>query len=406
MVVVMHHRDPDFWRNLRSGLVSGSQWVDRVVVLAYAAATGLVVVGFTWLTEAASDGFERLRRWGDLGPWLPLLWTPALGVALLWLTRRYAWGAMGSGIPQVVLALEETTEPEQRARLVSLPLSLQKMGLVAGGLLAGLSIGREGPTVQVGAGVMQHAERWLSPRSGIDAHDLMVAGAAAGIAAAFNTPLGVIFALEQLSLRRSMSGLVAVSMLGNFTYFGELKVQQLQWSMLGPGLLVPSSAGSGACSRGHVASTRDTIDRIGGWRRQHPFGFAATCAAGGCGHRCGHWGCHGRCRLCPDACTAQGTGRFAIRLHGVEVLCDLVVRLDRFARRCVCALVVDRCRHRTRRGGAHRCRWHGHDTAHCVGHGRVLGGNHARPYHGLHHRHGDGVRPRDGAESHGRSTTV
>jgi H+/Cl- antiporter ClcA len=41
----------------------------------------------------------------------------------------------------------------------------------------------------------------------MDAHDLMVAGAAAGIAAAFNTPLGgiVIFALEQLSRRRSMS---------------------------------------------------------------------------------------------------------------------------------------------------------------------------------------------------------
>lgn len=293
MVAVMHHRDPDFWRNLRSELVSGSQWVDRVVVLAYAAATGLVVVGFTWLTEAASDGFERLRRLGDLGPWLPLLWTPALAVILLWLTRRFAWGAMGSGIPQVVLALEETTQPEHRARLVSLRLSLQKMGLVAGGLLAGLSIGREGPTVQVGAGVMQHAERWLSPRSGIDAHDLMVAGAAAGIAAAFNTPLGgVIFALEQLSRRRSMShsslvivsivlsGLVAVSMLGNLTYFGELKVQQLQWSMLGPGLLVALICGlaGGLFSRLIVASTRDTLDRIGSWRRQHPFRFAAACA--------------------------------------------------------------------------------------------------------------------------------
>jgi len=48
--------------------------------------------------------------------------------------------------------------------------------LVSGGLLAGLSIGREGPTVQVEAGVMLHARRWLSTCSGIDAHDLMVAG--------------------------------------------------------------------------------------------------------------------------------------------------------------------------------------------------------------------------------------
>ena len=97
-----------------------------------------------------------------------------------------------------------TCPPAQSAWLVSLRVSLHKIGLVSGGLLAGLSIGREGPTVQVGAGVMVGARRWLSPQSGIDAHDLMVAGAAAGIAAAFNTPLGgIVFALEQLTRRRT-----------------------------------------------------------------------------------------------------------------------------------------------------------------------------------------------------------
>ena len=120
---------------------------------------------------------------------------------------------------------------------------------MVGGQLAGLSIGREGPTVQMGAGVMDHAKRWLSPRSGIDAHDLMVAGAAAGIAAAFNTPLGgIIFALEKLSRRRStsystlmiacivLSGLVAVAVFGNLTYFGQLPVQSVGRTLLVPGL--------------------------------------------------------------------------------------------------------------------------------------------------------------------------
>jgi H+/Cl- antiporter ClcA len=284
---------PDFWSNLRAELAAGRAWVDRAVVLAYAALTGGVVVGFTMLAETASHGFEMVRGLGALGPWLPLLWTPALTVAVLWCTRRFAPGAGGSGIPQVVLALDDNLDETRRSWLVSLKLSLQKIALVSGGLFAGLSIGREGPTVQVGAGVMQHARRWLSPGSGIDAHDLMVAGAAAGIAAAFNTPLGgVIFALEQLTRRRNLShsalmissivlaGLVAVAVFGNNTYFGVLRVQQLDWSLLGPGLLVALLAGlaGGLFSRLIVASARGLPDRFSRWRIAYPLRFAAGCA--------------------------------------------------------------------------------------------------------------------------------
>lgn len=285
--------EPDFWRDLRDELLAGRQWMDRAVVLGYAAITGLVVVGFTLLAEAASHGFNALQGWTDFGRFLPLLWTPTLTVAILWWTRRFAPGAMGSGIPQVVRALDGDLTQPQRAWLVSLRLSLEKILLVSGGLLAGLSIGREGPTVQVGAGVMAHARRWLSPRSGLDAHDLMVAGAAAGIAAAFNTPLGgIVFAFEQLSRRRSLShgalmmvsivlaGLVAVSAFGNQTYFGILKVQQLHWSLLAPGMLVAVIAGlaGGLFSRLIVLSARGTKDFFSRARIRYPLSFAAACA--------------------------------------------------------------------------------------------------------------------------------
>ncbi len=283
---------PDFWRNVRHEMAAGRQWRDRAVVLAYAAITGLVVVGFTLLAEAAGSGFEALLRIAVVGPWLPLLWTPAITIAVLWWTRRFAPGAQGSGVPQVVAALDDALPAPQRSALVSLRLSLQKIVLVSGGLLAGLSIGREGPTVQVGAGVMQHARRWLSPQSGVDAHDLIVAGAAAGIAAAFNTPLGgVVFALEQLSRRRSFShsgmviisivlaGLVAVSAFGNTSYFGTLRVTSLGWSLLAPGLgiaLVSGLAG-GLFSRLIVVSTRGLPDRFSRWRARFPLRFAAGC---------------------------------------------------------------------------------------------------------------------------------
>lgn len=287
--------EPDFWRNLRDELTASRAWVDRAIVLAYAVATGVLVVLFTFLSESATHAFEALRSAEPWSPYAMLLWTPALTVAVLWLTRRYFPGALGSGIPQVIRALDEDMPRQQRQWLVSLRVALAKVGLVSGGLLAGLSIGREGPTVQVGAGVMVHAKRWLSPGSGIDAHSLMVAGAAAGIAAAFNTPLGgIIFALEQLSRRRNMShsalivvaiviaGLVAVSVFGNLTYFGRLRVTALEWSLLGPGLLVALVAGlaGGLFTRLLVSSVRGAPDVFSHWRRSYPLRFAAGAALG------------------------------------------------------------------------------------------------------------------------------
>ena len=316
-----HEVAPDFWRNLGSELRSGRHWIDRAVVLTYAGLTGLVVVCFTLIAEAGSYVFSLLEDWGDYGPYLMLAWTPALTVVLLWLARRYAPGAMGSGIPQVVRALDDELSPTQRASLVSLPLALHKIGLVSGGLLAGLSIGREGPTVQVGAGVMVHARRWLSPQSGIDAHDLMVAGAAAGIAAAFNTPLGgIVFALEQLSRRRGMShsslviasivlaGLVAVAVFGNETYFGSLRVQELSWSMLLPGVLVALVSGltGGLFARLIIASARGLPDRFSRWRQGTPVQVCGGLRSGSRTDRPCHQRRHGRRGLPHDQGSAGG----------------------------------------------------------------------------------------------------
>ena len=290
----MRDVEPEFWRNLQVELTAGRQWLDRGVVLMFAALAGLLVAGFTLLAEAASHGFASIQG-GGWWRWTPLLLTPALTVALLWLTRRFAPGAGGSGIQQVVRALDDDVSDRQLNWLVSLKLSLAKVGLVSGGLLAGLSIGREGPAVQICAGVMLQARRLLSPKSGIDAHDLMVAGAAAGIAAAFNTPLGgIMFAIEKLSRRRGIShsalvitsivlvGLVSVAVFGNQTYFGQLRVQTLTSNMLLPGLLVALTAGlaGGLFSRLLVESVRGLPDRFSRWRSSHPLRFAGGCGLG------------------------------------------------------------------------------------------------------------------------------
>jgi H+/Cl- antiporter ClcA len=183
--------------------------------------------------------------------------------------------------------------PHAIGKLVSLKLSLAKVGLTTWGLLAGLSLGREGPSVQVAAGIMLTARRWLPERSAVSTHGLLVAGGAAGIAAAFNTPLaGIMFAIEELSRtpeQRSsgllmsaivLAGLIAVSIYGNATYFGIIHAGDIDLSLLLPGVLVALSSGlaGGLFSRVlQMSLSSQSGDALSRLRRSHPVVFAALC---------------------------------------------------------------------------------------------------------------------------------
>jgi H+/Cl- antiporter ClcA len=281
------NREPDFLEHLRAELSSGRVWLDRAIVLGYAIAAGLFVVGFTLASDWVFGQFHRFyRAW----PWAVLLTTPLITAGIVWFTLRFFPGAAGSGIPQIKAALHPALPEERRFFFASLRLTVAKIGLGAAGFAAGLSIGREGPSVQVAAGVMQHARRWLSPNTTIDSRALLVAGGAAGIAAAFNAPLaGVVFAIEELSGRleaRSsgliitaivLAGLVAVSAFGNTSYFGVIRVPRLGWEALGPGLLVTllSGAAGGLFARLLIASLTGAAGRFNRWRARFPVRFAA-----------------------------------------------------------------------------------------------------------------------------------
>ena len=268
-------------------------WWSRAIVVGAASAAGVTVVGFSWLADHALSLFLKvyLFYW-----WAPLFWTPLCAALIAAATLRFAPGAGGSGIPQVMAALDPAVEPSRRGLFVSLKLSVAKIGLTGAGMLAGLSLGREGPCVQIAAGVMLAARRFLPKRSSVTAHGLLVAGGAAGIAAAFNTPLaGVMFAVEELSRnpeqRNSgllvaaivLSGVIAVSIGGNAPYFGIIHPGQIGLSLLVPGLMVAIGSGvsGGIFSRLLIASlgeqTRDAPSRL---RRARPVLFAALCGLG------------------------------------------------------------------------------------------------------------------------------
>ncbi len=215
----------------RSGrhLLSPDAWKARILFWSGAVLVGLLATGFALATEWA-NGLFRQATDGRL--WATFVLCPAGLVAVAWLTRRYVPEARGSGIPQAIAALD-MTDHLSRSRLLSFRIAFSKIGLCLLGMLSGASIGREGPTVHIGAAVMFSLGRFGHFAHHYLDRGLILAGGAAGIAAAFNTPLaGILFAIEEMGRsfeeRTSgtlltavfLAGITAVAIQGNYAYFG------------------------------------------------------------------------------------------------------------------------------------------------------------------------------------------
>ena len=220
--------------------------------------------------------------------WAPFLITPAGFGVSAYLTRRYFPGAQGSGIPQVIAA-RKLDMMEDRNKLVSVRLAVAKIGLLMLGLLCGASSGREGPTVQVGAATMAVLGRLEPHRQ----PGLLLAGSAAGIAAAFNAPLaGIIFGIEEMSRsfeQRSsvlvlvtviVAGLTSLTLLGNYTYFGEGHGAMLtgwQWLSV-PVVVLAGGLLGGLFSRAVVSvARRRFLGPLAPLVASHPVILAITC---------------------------------------------------------------------------------------------------------------------------------
>jgi H+/Cl- antiporter ClcA len=262
---------------------SRKQWFERAAFWGGGLTVGLTAVVMALGAEWAQDLFHRIHehwRWWSLGL------TPAGFAVSAWLTRRFFNGAQGSGIPQAIVA-QETESASIRDRLLGLHVAAGKIVLTLFGMLAGASIGREGPSVQVGASIMNAVGRFW----GRQQQALIVAGAAAGVAAAFNTPLGgIVFAIEEMSrsLHRGVNGLIlgaviisgiaALAITGSYTYFGrvQLTLESSQWlAVLLCGVVCGLIGGLfsllvSAVSTGRIANISRDI-------RERPIQFAAAC---------------------------------------------------------------------------------------------------------------------------------
>lgn len=232
------------FEKLRSRVLQSANFGDAVMWIS-AFVTGLVSVGYSVLFRWAEALFGY---WG--GKNHALIWIlPPVTFILGWaLVRFLAPDAGGSGIPQV-LAANSLTGDKYRSTVNRL-LSLKGAGIKVASslvcLVGGGAIGREGPTVQISAAIFQFFRRFS--RRIYPAHDArpwIVAGAAAGLASAFNTPLGgLVFAVEELGLSQFqklrtpliaaviIAGLVAQWLHGNYLYLGFPALKPVAFSFL------------------------------------------------------------------------------------------------------------------------------------------------------------------------------
>jgi chloride channel protein, CIC family len=159
-----------------------------VLALVIGALTGAAVVAFILLTGRLG---MRLYPAGG-APWRRLLFPVGGSLGVGYLLYRYFPNARGSGVPQTKAALFA------REGRITLRTVVGKFVCTSATLASGIPLGREGPSVQVGSGIASVLGRLLG-LSNEQVKNLIPVGAAAAIAAAFNTPLAaVLFALEEI----------------------------------------------------------------------------------------------------------------------------------------------------------------------------------------------------------------
>lgn len=264
-------------------------WLNYGVLWSGALLVGLAAVLFAnW----ANDALALFRRVIEGRTWLALIVTPAITAAGVWMTKRWFNGSEGSGIPQVIAALHGPRDPNRIPRLFGLRILLGKMGLGLLGMAGGLTLGREGPTVHVGASIMYELRRFY-PRVTLRMERmLLLAGSAAGLSGAFNTPLaGILFAIEELTRSFEMrtngvlitsivfSGLVSLALAGNYLYFGQISAPDI----FPIGFVVPVIVAAVLCGLGgaafNLALLRQArwIPKIAlGWRDRSPILWGAV----------------------------------------------------------------------------------------------------------------------------------
>ena len=227
--------------------------------------TGVVAVLYAKIFSFAEEGtayvFAKDPRWF-------FILTPLCFFGAWWLVQKYAPFSRGSGIPQVSAAIELSNPKHYYKvdKLLSIRIIIVKMASSLVLVFGGGVTGREGPTIQIAASIFKKINdilpKWY-PK--ISRMNMIVTGAAAGLAAAFNTPLGgIVFAIEELTKTHFsyfksalltgviIAGLTALHFLGPYLYLGYPQLDGVSSSLILIAVPVAVITGMGGSGMGKI----------------------------------------------------------------------------------------------------------------------------------------------------------
>ncbi|MEE6126648.1 chloride channel protein [Chryseobacterium arthrosphaerae] len=241
---------------------------------------GSVITGFfaVLYAQVFAWGENLMNFIFDWHAWMIFIIAPVGFVLSWWLVKEFAPNAKGSGIPQVMAAVELANPKEHKKirSLLSIKIIFFKILSSVILVIGGGAVGREGPTIQIAGSVFRKVNEYLPewwPK--ISKKNMIMTGAAAGLAAAFNTPLGgIVFAVEELSKTHInyfktalftaviIAGLTAQTLAGSYLYLGYPKTNDVSLMVMFPIILVAAVAGI-------LASQLSVIMlRINGWKKK------------------------------------------------------------------------------------------------------------------------------------------
>lgn len=241
---------------------------------------GSVITGFfaVMYAQVFAWGEHLMNFIFDWHAWMIFIIAPIGFVLSWWLVKEFAPNAKGSGIPQVMAAVELANPKEHRKirNLLSIKIIFFKILSSVILVIGGGAVGREGPTIQIAGSVFRKVNEYLPewwPK--ISKKNMIMTGAVAGLAAAFNTPLGgIVFAVEELSKTHInyfktalftaviIAGLTAQTLAGSYLYLGYPKTNDVSLMVMFPIMLVAGTAGI-------LASQLSVIMlKINGWKKK------------------------------------------------------------------------------------------------------------------------------------------